>query len=337
MPSLVVEHLDLFACPKCGGSLTVHDPDRLVCSQCGTSFGSENGIPELFWSNEWDRGRPDVTESIRAFYEENPFPNYEDIDSNESLRDKAREGIFARLLDEQIPPGATVLEVGCGTGQLSNFLSTTWGRTVFGCDLSLSSLRLAEEFRARNRNESVAFLHMNLFRPAFKAKSFDLVISNGVLHHTSDPFLAFRTISRLVKTGGHCIIGLYNRYGRIPTDLRRFVFRLTQGRLQFLDPRLRRADVGDRRKHTWFMDQYRNPHESKHTIGEVLRWFDETGFEFVNGIPKPLAFAKMTPEEPLFEKNPRGTGLDHTLVELGGLLSGGREGGFFVMIGRQMS
>ena len=40
-----------------------------------------------------------------------------------SLIDKANKSIFAKFLDEQIKFGSKILEVGCGTGQLSNFLS----------------------------------------------------------------------------------------------------------------------------------------------------------------------------------------------------------------------
>jgi SAM-dependent methyltransferase len=64
-----------------------------------------------------------VTETVKGFYEENPFPNYDDMGSRESLKRKAMKGIFARLLDEQLPRGALILEAGCGTGQLSNFLA----------------------------------------------------------------------------------------------------------------------------------------------------------------------------------------------------------------------
>ena len=83
------------------------------------------------------------------------------------------------------------------------------------------------------------------------------------------------------------------------------------------------------------MDQYRHPHESKHTIGETMRWFERTGFEFVNGIPKATAFASFASDERLFAANPRGSRLDHFVVQAGMLLSGGSEGGFFVMIGRK--
>jgi hypothetical protein len=151
------------------------------------------------------------------------------------------------------------------------------------------------------------------------------------------PFLGFQSISKLVRKGGFIIIGLYNTYGRIPTKIRRFIFKLSGDRFKGLDPRLRNKNLGDLRKHTWFMDQYRNPHESTHTIGEVLGWFDRTGFEFTNSVPKSTAFEPFSSEEKLFKVNARGTRLDHFLVQLGMLFSGGREGGFFIMIGRKKS
>lgn len=64
--------------------------------------------------------------------------------------EKAPRGNFARLLDEQIPGGATVLEVGCGTGQLTSFLGMSWNRRVFGSDICLNSLRLGKGSRDRN-------------------------------------------------------------------------------------------------------------------------------------------------------------------------------------------
>ena len=58
---------------------------------------------------------------------------------------------------------------------------------------------MATAFKQQNDCDRAHFVQMNLFRPAFKPGSFDLVISNGVLHHTSDPFLGFKSISRLVR------------------------------------------------------------------------------------------------------------------------------------------
>lgn len=337
VPPHALRHLHILVCPVCQGRLRPSAGGvELACSGCGRSFRSENGIPLLFWPTG-DVCDEDVTEQVKAFYEQAPFPDYEADDDTFTLREKAGRSTFARLLDEQIPPGARVLEVGCGTGQLSNFMGSLPGRSVVGADICLNSLSLAEGFRHRNGIQSASFVQMNLFRPAFAPESFDFVISNGVLHHTANPYEAFRSILRLLKPRGYVIVGLYNRYGRLWTDLRRLVFRLTGDRLTLLDPRLRTPGVGQNRKRAWFLDQYKHPHESKHTIGEVQRWFHETGVLFISSIPKAVAFEPFTADESLFTPNPPGTRWDHFVVQLGMALSGGREGGFYVMTGRKRS
>lgn len=327
----IAEHLNLLVCPGCSCSLTLEGA-HLLCTGCGRSFGFSGEIPLLFLPTENVEG--DVTAIVRAFYEENPFPNYDVVDTAERLGEKARRGIFARLLDNQIPADARVLEVGCGTGQLGNFLGIS-GRVVFGTDICLNSLKLGLQFKQNNGLKSPYFFQMNLFKPVFAKETFDVVICNGVLHHTTDPFGGFRSISNLVKPGGYIIVGLYNSFGRIWTDLRRAIFRAFGRRLQFLDPYLRRSDVDEIKKRVWFADQYQHPHESKHTFDEVLGWFRETGFEFINGIPKLQAFVGFSEQESLFYRNPVGTRFDHLWVQMSLALSGGAEGGFFVMIGRK--
>jgi len=330
----MTSHLAIFICPACEGEIRIIG-DNIKCLKCHNRYKVEDEIPLLFCPNEWDQGKGDVTDTIKSFYEKTPFPNYEDSDDVDSLIQKAERGIFAHLLNEQTPFNIKALEVGCGTGQLSNFLGISQ-RYVFATDMCLNSLKLGQNFKIRNGLERVGFYQMNLFKPIFRKESFDLVICNGVLHHTSNPFLGFQSIARLVKKGGYIIVGLYNKYGRFITDIRRLLFNISGDRFKFSDPRLRKKDNSEIRKSTWFKDQYKNPHESKHTIGEILKWFDETGIEFVNSIiPKAKPFVDFSEEEKLFRPNPRGTWLDHFFVQSKLLLSGSREGGFFLMIGQK--
>ena len=267
----------MLLCPACEGSLRTLREAALECVACHRQFAIEGGIPCLFHPHDCG-DEDDVTDAVQAFYEESPFPDYERVDDPAALKEKARRGVFARLLDDQLPAGAAVLDAGCGTGQLTNFLGLATGRTVVGADLCLSSLRLAQAFKTDNRIDSVTFLQMNLFRPALRPEGFDLVITNGVLHHTSRPFVGLRSLSRLVKPGGYLVVGLYNSLGRLPTDLRRALFRLTGNRLQSLDPRLRGGGLGDARRRSWFRDQYQHPHETKHSIGKAI----STKVEFRN-------------------------------------------------------
>lgn len=328
-----VEHLEIFCCPNCGGDLSFGET-QIECLGCANRYPVVDGIPLLFWKNDWVSQNGDVTDRMKAFYEKTPFPNYEDFDDVGSLIQKARRSVFAKMLDEQIPFGTRVLECGSGTGQLSIFLSIA-RRTVFGVDMCLNSLRLGEAFKKKNDLKRVHFLQMNLFAPIFKPETFPLVISNGVLHHTADPFLAFQRIARLVKPGGYILIGLYHKYGRLFTDLRRFLFKISKDKFKALDSRLMDEELSQTRRKTWFADQYQNPHESKHTIGEVLTWFQQTGFTFVKSIPKSAPGATLKADERLFTAERPGNALERFLVEFPMTFTGVKEGGFFIVIGKK--
>jgi carbamoyltransferase len=324
---------DVLRCPcGCGGSL--HDAGAsLVSTGCGRRFPVTDGIPQLFWPHDSADDPRDVTERVKAFYEETPFPSYDDHDSVRSLVEKARKGRYATALDAAIPYNTTVLEVGCGTGQLTNFLGISC-RSVIGADLCLNSLRLGDAFRREHELDRVQFLQANLFRLPFASRQFDVVLCNGVLHHTSDPFGGFKRLVPLVRRGGHIVVGLYNRYGRATTTLRRIVFRATGGTGRWIDPYLRSVRMSDGKARAWFADQYRHPHESTHTVGEVLNWFRDTGVEFVRGVPPVVNGGVEARNGALFESAPPGSARDHFFAQVKQLVTGDREGGFFVTIGR---
>ena len=321
----------VWRCPACGGQLS-RSGSSSTCQGCRKEYECEDGIWKMFWPHERVEG--DVTDIVKSFYEEHPFPNYDDHDTLRSLVTKSQKSVYGRLLGEQIPYNSRVLEVGCGTGQLTNFLGIGC-RNVVGTDLCMNSLRLAEEFRSEHTLSRVRFMQMNLFRPALGEKQFDVVLCNGVLHHTSDPFGGFKSIAELVKPGGHIVIGLYNRYGRWVLDARRVIFKLTGGRFKWIDPYLRAGKISAGKRDAWFADQYQHPHESKHTMGELLGWFDQTGFDFVNAVPKTRVGDSFTAREELFKPAERGTTLDHALAQAKLVFTGSREGGFYIMIGHK--
>jgi SAM-dependent methyltransferase len=218
---------------------------------------------------------------------------------------------------------------------MSNFLGMGWGRTVIGTDLCMNSLKLAKGFRDRFSINNAHFAQINLFKPPFPEASFDVVLSNGVLHHTSDCAGAFRSIAPLVKPGGFIIVGLYNWLGRLPTLWRRWLIETCGQFAGFLDHRLRDQRETLRRE-AWFRDQYRHPHETKHSVDEVLTWFDDTGFDFASCVPT-LGDTEFTDELRLFEPHSPGRYLDRLSTELEMLLTGGADGGLYIMIGRKLA
>ena len=286
-------------------------------------------------NNELRPAQEKLTSIVKSFYEKTPFPNYEDCENINDLIRKAQASTFYELLNEQLPFGINVLEVGCGTGQLSNYLGIAH-RYICASDICFNSLKLGNEFKKRNALDRINFFQMDLFNPVFKEESFHVVICNGVLHHTGDPFLGFQSVAKLVRKGGYIIIGLYNKYGRLATDIRRVIFNLSGDRFKFLDPRLR-EDIGGLKKQAWFLDQYKHPHESKHTFKEVLGWFSRTGFEYINSIPKLKSFVSLTRDERLFEPSGIGNCLDRFLSQAYLAFKGDKDGGFFLVIGKRVN
>jgi len=324
---------DVLECPSTGEPLIATEEGWISVSG-HRHYPVQDGISRLFAPVDPAMSDGDVTEMVRAFYEETPFPNYDDLDSRESLASKSREGLFAAALEEQLPDGAIVLEAGCGTGQLTNFLGLSWRHRVLGGDVCINSLRLANGFRERYRIANAAFLQMNLFRPPFRDGSIDVVICNGVLHHTRDARAGFEVLLRKVKPGGLILIGLYNSYARLPTLWRRWAFEQFGPTLYFLDPRLTSARMNEGRWRAWFRDQYRHPHETRNSIDEVLDWFDTSAVDFLSSVPAADG-SPFTSTTRLFEPHSRGTITVRAATQLQMLLTGGRDGGLFVMIGRK--
>lgn len=279
--------------------------------------------------------KQEIDRKTRAFYETYSYPGYDAAETPQDLLEKAPHGLYAKLLDEQLPLGVRVLDAGCGTGQFAIFISLSH-RKVLGIDFSYNSLRQGREFQKRFHLDNVDFVQMNLFNLGLKEETFDYVFSNGVLHHTGDAYGAFRNLCALVKPGGYITVGLYNPYGSLLLDVRKVIFRLTHDRLKWLDYFERQKTLGEDRKRIWFIGNYKSPFDDKISVDQVLRWFRENGILYVNSIPKIRFGETLSEKERLFEPHEPGGVISHFLCQLGWIFSQGKEHGFFITIGRKL-
>jgi 2-polyprenyl-3-methyl-5-hydroxy-6-metoxy-1,4-benzoquinol methylase len=274
------------------------------------------------------------TEQVRAFYQQAPFPNYGARDTMETLRARGRRSDLARLLDEAIAPDARVLDLGCGTGQMTLFLASD-ERLVVGADLARAALATAAAAARRFGIKGASFVETDLRRPALRPESFDVVLSLGVLHHTPDPPAAFAAAARLVRPGGIVVVGLYNAFARLPHRLRRLAARASGYRLFPLDPVLRDRRADPARREAWIRDQYRHPEEHRHTLREVQGWFRAAGVDYLRAFPGALLGAEPPRADELFTPAEDDWWLEGVLAQLGWMATLGREGGLFAVIGRR--
>ena len=322
----------ILACLKAPGGNDESDlkpaDGGLRCRETGEIFSYIDGVPSLYAPMEGEGG--DITRRVQSFYEENPFPNYEGLEEFGELVAKGNQNPFSANLLDAIGYNKTVLECGCGTGQLTHFLQLN-NNHVLGVDMSLGSLRLAMEHKHRNGLQRSGFAQMNIFDLAVKDASFDVVVAHGVLHHTFDARRAFAAIVRKVKPGGVVMVGLYNRYARIPTWLRSKVIGVTGGNIDFV---VRNRIRDPRKAEIWIKDQYYNPHETWHSIGEVLEWFHENDVDYLNCSPAILG-TDGEEAASLFDRTQPGNAYQRLVTQLSWIGTIAREGALFDVVGRK--
>ncbi len=103
-----------------------------------------------------------------------------------------------------------------------------------------------------------------------------------------------------------------------------------------MDPYIRKHHLTGRKMLAWVEDQYRNPHETLHTIDEVIGWFDGNGIRFVRAFPSTLVGSHFQLEyrHSLFEEEPRASKTDRLFSQLEQMIFD-EEGGLFIMIGKK--
>ena len=278
----------------------------------------------------------DVTKKVSNFYGKNPFPAYDNDENKYSLILKGNKNIFAKEFKDFIGLNKKVLEVGSGTSQFALYLSIGTNNQIFALDPTLESLKLGQKFAKSNNIKNTYFVKADIFDDVLNEKVFDFIWCNGVLHHTKDPYKAFKIVLKSLKKDGIIVLGLYNRIARIRTLIRKYLYKIFGKKIVMIfDPYLRKIDRNSKEKiEAWIKDQYEHPVESLHSFDEILNWFKVNNVEFVNSMPHCNLFSD---PKNIFEKNLEGNFFTRLLSQILMIFTSyGSEGGVFIFIGKKV-
>ena len=111
-------------------------------------------------------------------------------------------------LDERIrtlPVGSVedVLELGCGTGEVSAHLSQRHGYNVIAADVDPEQIELAR--RSNPVHTRLRFEVEDATQLTFGDDSFDLVVAQNLFHHLPEWPRAVAEIRRVLRANGHLI------------------------------------------------------------------------------------------------------------------------------------
>jgi ubiquinone/menaquinone biosynthesis C-methylase UbiE len=159
----------------------------------------------------------ELKERVRAFWQANPcgvkFADaapgtrrfYELVEAHRYTK----EWHIPIAADFASTRGLKVLEIGCGLGTDGAQFAEA-GADYTGVDLTDAAVELArkrfELFDLPGKFQTADAENLN-----FADRSFDLVYSHGVLHHTPETGKAIQEIHRVLRPGGRAMVMLYHR------------------------------------------------------------------------------------------------------------------------------
>ena len=158
-----------------------------------------------------------LKDRVRAFWQANPcgvkFADaapgtrrfYELVEAHRYVK----EWHIPAAADFAAARGLQVLEIGCGLGTDGAEFAKA-GADYTGVDLTEAAVDLARK-RFELFDLPGKFQTADAEKLDFADKSFDIVYSHGVLHHTPDTARAISEIHRVLRPGGRAVVMLYHR------------------------------------------------------------------------------------------------------------------------------
>ena len=204
--------LDYLVCPRCCGDLKAKlpapEPDgeyltgSLWCFACSQTYPVRGGVPRMVVTAREEGG------AAETFGFEWQKPGERQMEGERVSGRTQREDVDYFLHATRMSPedvrDAVVLDAGCGSGQLTESVARLGARAVIGIDVNTA---IESPFARCRHLSNMHVVQADISALPFRPGAFDLVWSNGVIHHTPKPLQAFESLARRVRTGGSSTSG----------------------------------------------------------------------------------------------------------------------------------
>jgi SAM-dependent methyltransferase len=239
-------------------------------------------------------------EEVRDFYEKMPYPApVDNLDRDRDLyaNPQRRRARFHLTWPTERPrANQEILVAGCGTSQAARYALRVPDARVTAIDISDTSLRHTRDLQRKYNLNNLELHHLPIEDVRKLARSFDLVVCTGVLHHMPDPDHGLCALRDVLRPQGAMRLMVYARYGRAGVYMMQEYCRLLGITASEDDLRglgavlaalsadhpisgvLRRAK--DFRRPEAMADALLHPQDRAYSVPELYAWLDRCGMTF---------------------------------------------------------
>jgi ubiquinone/menaquinone biosynthesis C-methylase UbiE len=179
--------------------------DKQISSK-SSSFPIVNGIPN-FTENISDEIQKQVQESFGEKWTKTTFANDDEKFEN-LIKPIYLEMMGLQENDLDIFNDKTILEVGIGSGSSSR-LWCKQAKEFHGVDISKAVYDVSKNLKFFCVNPILSQADINNL--PYRDESFDVIVSNGVFHHTPNTKISLKNSLKKLKVGGFCIFYIYKK------------------------------------------------------------------------------------------------------------------------------
>ncbi len=235
-------------------------------------------------------------EVLNVYQEVNPSTyNVSNKHIKEGIYDFMNDLYLSKLkLPPQLLNGKTLIEFGSGTGEHS-LCFLEWGLKPTFVEMNNKAILRQKKLLSNYKNKYKVF-QKSIFK--FKSKKkYDFVVSQGVIHHTSNKELAFDKMCKYLDKKAFMVLGIGNIAGMFQRNLSRFIiYYLQNGKrdqkktiklYKYLFPEfLKRAVKNSNRSEISIIyDNVINPKDDHVSTIDVLKYFKKNKLKFYSSWP----------------------------------------------------
>jgi 2-polyprenyl-3-methyl-5-hydroxy-6-metoxy-1,4-benzoquinol methylase len=150
---------------------------------------------------------------IKQFYNRIKFPGLYDMQGLAYHMPTIRNP-YLNIIDLHITGKQNVLDIGCGSGVISNLFGMRHPNNKITAIDFADSIEYAEHFADLHGINNIHYTKQD-FLNFNTTETFDCIICQGVLHHIPETQQAVDKIMQLLSPGGTLILGVYHPIGKM--------------------------------------------------------------------------------------------------------------------------